>query len=240
MVKKDRGRPIDPKARPKAFGEVSVACDVPGIELLRHDDELTTSSDDDGDAGDADIEVNHSFPPGIDVATCESDEEDNTEEEAASAKDDGEEGDAINLDTGDANASDDNDDFDDGVELDDSNDEGSEDENMVDTSDYEEIDELKTQQTSSGELDEDNDDDCDDDEENSEFCKVQDELRTKKRKLEERFGNLSAADASLRALKRLAGLKTAKASNDGADGFLSNEDFQRIKELKVMLMLMLC
>jgi hypothetical protein len=34
LVKKDRGRPVDPKARPKAFGEVTVASDVPGAELL--------------------------------------------------------------------------------------------------------------------------------------------------------------------------------------------------------------
>jgi protein SDA1 len=35
LVKKDRGHPVDPKARPKAFGEVTVASDVPGAELLQ-------------------------------------------------------------------------------------------------------------------------------------------------------------------------------------------------------------
>lgn len=222
LVKKDRGRPIDPKARPKAFGEVSVVCDVSGIELLQLDDELTTNSDDDVDAGDADNEINHSSPLGTDEVTCE----DDTEEEEASAKVDGAEGNAINLDTGDANASDDDDD-----ELDDSNDEGSENEDLAHTSDYDEIDELKAEQTSADEHDED-DEDCCDDGENSDSDIVEDESRTKKRKLEDHLGNLNAADASLRALKRLAGIKTAKASNDGADGFLSNEDFKRIKELK--------
>lgn len=38
LVKKDRGRPTDPKARPKAYGEVNVAIDVPGAELLQQDD----------------------------------------------------------------------------------------------------------------------------------------------------------------------------------------------------------
>ncbi|KAJ1392857.1 hypothetical protein SESBI_35442 [Sesbania bispinosa] len=32
LVKKDRGRPVDPKARPKAFGEVNVATDVPAAD----------------------------------------------------------------------------------------------------------------------------------------------------------------------------------------------------------------
>ncbi|KAL0909542.1 hypothetical protein M5K25_020418 [Dendrobium thyrsiflorum] len=228
LVKKDRGRPIDPTARPKAFGEVSVASDVPGIELLQHEDELTTSSDDDMDTGDTVIEVNNSWPLGTDEAIGELEEEADTKEDEGSAQDDGEEGNTINLN---ANASDDSDDLDDGVELD-SNDEGSENDDLADASDYEEIDELKAQQTSADEYDEDDEDDSGDDVENSDVEKVEDEPRKKKRKLEDHVGNLNAADASLRALKRLAGIKTAKASTDGADGFLSNEDFQRIKKLK--------
>ncbi|KAG0493178.1 hypothetical protein HPP92_006576 [Vanilla planifolia] len=48
LVKKDRGHPIDSKPRPKAFGEVSVANDVPGVELLKQDDDepLYSSSED--------------------------------------------------------------------------------------------------------------------------------------------------------------------------------------------------
>ncbi|XP_020700433.2 LOW QUALITY PROTEIN: protein SDA1 homolog [Dendrobium catenatum] len=114
----------------------------------------------------------------------------------------------------------------------DSNDEGSENDDLADASDYEEIDELKAQQTSADEYDEDIEDDSGNDVENSDVEKVEDEPRKKKRKLEDRVGNLNAADASLRALKRLAGIKTAKVSTDEADGFLSNEDFQRIKKLK--------
>ncbi|KAG0447045.1 hypothetical protein HPP92_028550, partial [Vanilla planifolia] len=48
LVKKDQGHPIDSKARPKAFGEVSVANDVPDVELLKQDDDkpLYSSSED--------------------------------------------------------------------------------------------------------------------------------------------------------------------------------------------------
>ncbi|XP_020591282.1 protein SDA1 homolog [Phalaenopsis equestris] len=195
LVKKDRGRPIDPKARPKAFGEVSVATDVPGIELLHHENDLYTSSSED-----------------------DMDEEDAVDEEAASTGDNGEEG----------NASDENDDLDDGVELDES-DEGSEREDLAD----EEIDEgLKAQQISADEQDEDNDHDSGDDGEDRDAEEVGDEPRKKKRKLEDHLRNLNPADLSLRALRRLAAMTFAKPSNDGVDGILSNEDFQRINELK--------
>ncbi|KAI4310374.1 hypothetical protein MLD38_035356 [Melastoma candidum] len=51
LVKKDRGRPVDPKARPKAFGEVNVVGDVPGIELLQDTDDDSSRDDVDGDDG---------------------------------------------------------------------------------------------------------------------------------------------------------------------------------------------
>ncbi|KAG4995538.1 hypothetical protein JHK82_032261 [Glycine max] len=35
LVKKDRGRPIDPKARPKAYGEQNVATDVPDVDTMK-------------------------------------------------------------------------------------------------------------------------------------------------------------------------------------------------------------
>ncbi|RWR96987.1 protein SDA1 isoform X1 [Cinnamomum micranthum f. kanehirae] len=47
LVKKDRGRPTDPKARPKAFGEVNVASNVPGAELLQCDSESASDRSDD-------------------------------------------------------------------------------------------------------------------------------------------------------------------------------------------------
>ncbi|KAM0862146.1 hypothetical protein ACQ4PT_045427 [Festuca glaucescens] len=53
LVKKDRGRPLNPTARPKAFGETTIASDVPGAELL---DEEFEGSDDESDAFDSDDE----------------------------------------------------------------------------------------------------------------------------------------------------------------------------------------
>ncbi|GJW61280.1 protein SDA1 [Tanacetum coccineum] len=47
---KDRGRPTDPKKKPKAFGEVTIPSDVPGADLLRDDDgndDVSDASDDD-------------------------------------------------------------------------------------------------------------------------------------------------------------------------------------------------
>ncbi|KAK7819495.1 protein sda1 like protein [Quercus suber] len=58
------------------------------------------------------------------------------------------------------------------------------------------------------------------------------ESKAKKRKLSDFDGQLLAADSSLRALKRLAGVTMGQTSPDSTDGILSNEDFQRIKELK--------
>ncbi|THG19265.1 hypothetical protein TEA_004520 [Camellia sinensis var. sinensis] len=57
------------------------------------------------------------------------------------------------------------------------------------------------------------------------------ESKAQKRKFSDFDGQLNAADTSLRALKRLAGAKKQDASSDPTDGILSNEDFQRIKEL---------
>ncbi|XP_074309506.1 uncharacterized protein LOC141643990 [Silene latifolia] len=54
LAKKDRGRPTDPKARPKEYGEVNVATDVPGAELLQlHNDD--SDLEDDGHNGAEDI-----------------------------------------------------------------------------------------------------------------------------------------------------------------------------------------
>ena len=56
LVKKDRGRPIDPTARPKAFGETTIASDVPGAELLDEEMSPEGGSDDESDAFDSDDE----------------------------------------------------------------------------------------------------------------------------------------------------------------------------------------
>ncbi|KAI3946158.1 hypothetical protein MKW92_049971 [Papaver armeniacum] len=55
LVKKDRGRPTNPKARPKAFGEVNIASNVSGLELLQNDDgEDDSGEDEENDGGDSD------------------------------------------------------------------------------------------------------------------------------------------------------------------------------------------
>ena len=54
-------------------------------------------------------------------------------------------------------------------------------------------------------------------------------LKQKKSKFSYFEGQLNAANNSLRALKKLAGNFTSSSN----DGILSNEDFQRIRELKV-------
>jgi protein SDA1 len=53
LVKKDRARPVDPKARPKVFGEVIVASDVPGAELLNED----ISSEGEGSDAESDFDT---------------------------------------------------------------------------------------------------------------------------------------------------------------------------------------
>lgn len=53
--------------------------------------------------------------------------------------------------------------------------------------------------------------------------------KQKKRKFSDFEGQLNASNNSLRALKKLAGNATSSSN----DGILSNEDFQRIRELKV-------
>lgn len=61
------------------------------------------------------------------------------------------------------------------------------------------------------------------------------ESKGQKRKFADFDEQLDSANQSLRALKRLAGAKLEENNDtsDVTDGILSNEDFQRIKELKV-------
>ncbi|KAI3860359.1 hypothetical protein MKX03_007115 [Papaver bracteatum] len=55
LVKKDRGRPTNPKARPKAFGEVNIASNVSGLELLQNDDgEDDSGENEENGGGDSD------------------------------------------------------------------------------------------------------------------------------------------------------------------------------------------
>jgi protein SDA1 len=57
--------------------------------------------------------------------------------------------------------------------------------------------------------------------------------KAQKRKLSDYIGQLNGADASLRALKRLSGAKNDEVLSGETGKILSNEDFKRIKELKV-------
>ncbi|KAG8365994.1 hypothetical protein BUALT_Bualt17G0029900 [Buddleja alternifolia] len=177
LVKKDRGRPADPKAKPKAFGEVHVSSNIPGVELLEQAD--------DGDS-DEDIEG---------------------EKDGVSSGDDG-----ISLveeenDDGDSECEVDDEDLqDDDMSDEDDNNYGSdEEENEEEDSEVEETDNIADMDKNTS--------------------------KAKKRKFSDFEGELNAASNSLRALKKLAGA-SENATSDTNDGILSNEDFQRIKELK--------
>ncbi|CAN6250254.1 unnamed protein product [Urochloa humidicola] len=223
LVKKDRGRPVDPKARPKAFGEVTVASDVPGAELL--DEDISSEgegSDDDSDAFDSDDETNlPSASPGTEEnmeAASDAkklDTNEDTKEEDEASDEDG-------TDEGQDNSDNDGDEIDE--ELDDDSDMDA----GTDMSD-EDNDDEELKESINGSEDEGSEQDEDSDEEdksNSSGSKVQ------KRKLSDYMGELNTADASLRALKRLAGANKAQVSSDETGKILSDEDFKRIKELK--------
>ena len=202
LVKKDRGRPTDPKAKPKAYGEVNVSSNVPGVELLLDDD------NNEGDVSDTDGSSSN-----------DSDDDDHDIDEIAAASDDEE-----NQLHGDVTGSEDD-------ELEDDEVSQFEDEDNITDSDDSDVS------------------DNDDDDEKEEEMEAADEAEheatngsnktsdanAKKRKLSDFDGQLLAADTSLRALKRLSGVKMGQTSSDSIDGILSNEDFQRIKELKVYL-----
>jgi len=214
LVKKDRGRPIDPTARPKAFGETTIASDVPGAELL--DEDISSEgegSDDDSDAFDSDDE--EMLPSANDTQQSlkvssnklYADEDHKGEEEVSGEQDDAEEVD-----------DDDSDDNMDDIE-DDSDMDGD-----TDVSDEDDDEELKDDSENEG-SDQVEDSDEEDKSKGS-SPKVQ------KRKLSDYIGNLDAADASLRALKKFAVAKKAETSTDEAGRIFSDEDFKLIRERK--------
>ncbi|KAK7387547.1 hypothetical protein VNO78_28432 [Psophocarpus tetragonolobus] len=213
LVKKDRGRPIDPKARPKAYGEVNVATDVPGVELLQ-----TSDNDDEQETGHSD-------------------------DSACSVSDNDQENDLMSInDDDDENqlCSEDDDEDKDGDVISEDEDEGA--------SDYEagvsdaDDDEVEGDDIEDSELADEEDSDDSEHEDNGDLHSLSDDgnMETKstltdsakKRKFTDFNGQLIAADTSLRALKKLAGTKTGGILPESKDGILSNEDFQRIKELK--------
>jgi protein SDA1 len=220
LVKKDRGRPVDPKARPKAFGEVTVASNVPGAELL--DENISSegeSSDDESDGFDSDDEMDLTpAPPGT---------EENMEGSSVANKHDAD---------GDTKEEDDASDDEDGTDQDDSNsdsdelDDDSDVDEDTDISDEDEGDDDELKESINGSEDEaldQNEDSEEEDKSKGSGSKAQ------KRKFHDYIGQLSSADASLRVLKRLATAKKAEVPSDETGKILSDEDFKRIKELKV-------
>eukprot|EP00262_Sarcandra_glabra_P008535 TRINITY_DN2205_c0_g4_i1.p1 TRINITY_DN2205_c0_g4~~TRINITY_DN2205_c0_g4_i1.p1 ORF type:complete len:823 (-),score=204.45 TRINITY_DN2205_c0_g4_i1:71-2539(-) len=207
LVKKDRGRPTDPKARPKAFGEMDVISNVPGAELLENDNEYSSGNIDDENAADSEDEQLHSSVGADSACKAVFDRKtghvnDETEEDEAEKATEG------------------------GIE----DDEGREDYGESDDDDDDDDDDVDTVEDDSADNDEDGDDDAE--EEVGGDADNRDESKAGKRKFFDYDGELNAVDTSLRALKRLAGVKMAHTPSDLTDGILSNEDFQRIKELK--------
>lgn len=205
LIKKDRGRPTDPKAKPKEFGEVSVVSNVPGAELLENGDEPLSGDEDESDIPDTD-ESDEDKMEG-------SDSEGDGEEMGSEEEDNGEE-----VESGsDTEGGDDN--------GDDGNDE----------SDYMSDSDDCTRTSSNHGDDDDNDDD--DGKDGDEDTKVGKKPKGLKRKFSDYEAQLDVVDQSLRTLKRLAYSKMARASSDMDDGILSNEDFHRIRELKVVIVI---
>lgn len=184
LVKKDRGRPTNPKAKPKEYGEVNVFSNVPGVELLDQEDD--EHSDDSVSAfsltdNDEDVATDGEDEQTFDVAAGLLNEEENDELEDEEP-------------SGESSENDNDDDDDDEMEE-------------------EESDELNDI------ADTDNDEEDESEDEEDEEEKDKGETKTKKRKFS---GQLTAADSSLRALKKLA----------GEEGIFSNEVFQGIEKLK--------
>nr|KJB53010.1 hypothetical protein B456_008G288600 [Gossypium raimondii] len=207
LVKKDRGRPMDPKAKPKAYGEVNVLSNVPDIELLEQDDDIGGSEDD--ESGDEAVYI-----------SSDDGNEDNDDEESQYTANDGSEDEDVLDEEGDENDSVDEYESD----IDDANEDDSDDEDKGDTEELEtEEDDYNEEVSGSSKAGDSAGDGGNEDQ----------KAKASKRKLSDFEGQLIAADTSLRALKRLAEAKTSHASSDSVDGILSDEHFQRIKKLKV-------
>jgi len=219
LVKKDRGRPIDPKARPKAYGEVTVATDVSGVELLQTVD----NDEQDGDhSDDSACSVSDNDQQNDMMSINDDDDDDDDDEESQLCSDDDTESDDDEARGTDAI---------------------SEDED--ESSDFEAGDSDTAEDVDDKGDDNDEEDDVSDHEEDGEQAYLSDgsnvetksklKVSAKKRKFTDFDGQIIAADTSLRALKKLAGAKVGDVLPESQDGILSNEDFQRIKKLKVSL-----
>ena len=204
LIKKDRGRPTNPKAKPKAYGEVSVLSSVPGVELLEEDDgnEDSDDADEHSFSGTDDDDLDRD-----EMVASSDDDDDQMDNSDSGSEDDGIEEDAVVAE---------DEDGDDSIDDTDSDVNGSEDDDDDEDEEEEENEEEES--------------DNDDAECSGNGVK---DNKSKKRKFANFDKQLNHAESSLRALKRLAKENIEPTSLDSADGFLSNEDFQRIKELKV-------
>lgn len=237
LIKKDRGRPTDPKAKPKAFGEVNVVSSVPGAELLQHDDDDDDDVNDDNsdETGFSDCDDSHDSDVKFAASDGEQNELDNhnsdlfrkdstNDVQVAEVAED-EDGNNITDDDS-VDVSDDDDDDDDNESG------GSGDED--DDEDYDDDDGVSDDvdgEEEEGEK-EFNDSHKTNDHDDGNDGTGEEKSKARKRKALDFEGQLNAADTSLRALKRLAGAKMGHTPLDSTDGILSNEDFQRIKDLK--------
>lgn len=227
LVKKDRGRPTDPKARPKAYGEVSVETDVPGVELLHTIDDDAEEGDDSDDAicsgSDNDQMTVSNGEEENQLCSDDTGSEDDEVEGGDVGSEDEDQGQTSDYDT--VLSSDD--------DIEDEGDDPEDNEEDGEGMEHVEDDDLHT--SSDDDLHASSDDDqiaSSDDESMDKKSKTRNSL-AKKRKLTDFDAQLIAADTSLRALKKLAGATAGHAPSESTDGILSNEDFQRIKELKV-------
>lgn len=205
LIKKDRGRPTDPKARPKAYGEVNVAADVPGAELLQIIDD------------DVEQESSHSDD-------CGSENEQEDDQVSLNSDDDNQLG-------SDNTGSDDDEAEDHDGESDDENDRSSDYETSGDDADNVDLEDSEEADEEDGGISE-HEGDGDLHILGSVDTKTTLKDSAKKRKFSDFNDQLTAADSSLRALKKLAGTTMENALPENEDGILSNADFQRIKELK--------
>ncbi|CAE6165991.1 unnamed protein product [Arabidopsis arenosa] len=185
LVKKDRGRPGGPIARPKKYGEVNVFSNVPNVELLQESD--NEKDDDEVALPGSDGSEQELIPD-----AC------GTEDEAEEVSNDG----------------------------DDMN--NTEDDTLVSGDEEEEKNDSDEAETDS----ENEEDDGEASDSSVEGSGNTEKAKGKKRKLVDFDASLLAADTSLRALKRCAEAKREQPSFAESDGILSNEDFQKIKELK--------
>ncbi|KAH7672155.1 protein SDA1 protein [Dioscorea alata] len=218
LVKKDRGRPTNPKAKPKAFGEVNIETSVPGLELLQNDGNLMPeSSDDEDDLPQSNLDFGHDNKAFYESKEDSCRSEDDEEDQAAASDEEEDDDDTDTLGDSHGIISDDSDSDDD---LDD--DDSDEDE------DDEDIDEEESAQKSLAERADGEEDveEAANDEDGDDMKKA----KTLKRKFVDYAGKLN--ETSLRALKRLAGSNMSPIPSVDDKEILSNEDFQRIKELK--------